>query len=89
MANTVCIFDDTYANYQTWTPPSWVNNNRVRKFTHFVHTTPSSTNMTNAMNLAVSRNAGYVYITNDILPNPWDTLPTYWTSEENILNNMT
>jgi hypothetical protein len=25
-------------------------------------------------------NAGYMFVTDDVLPNPWDTLPAYWTS---------
>lgn len=35
------------------------------------------------MDLAKKRNAGYVYVTNDDLPNPWDTLPPsgYWEDE--------
>ena len=30
-----------------------------------------------------SLNAGYIYVTGDVLPNPWDTLPldSYWTNE--------
>ena len=31
--------------------------------------------------LAADRNVGYLYITNDILTNPWDTLPQYWNAE--------
>ena len=29
-----------------------------------------------------AKNAGYMYVTPDVLPNPWDTLPagTYWTN---------
>jgi hypothetical protein len=26
------------------------------------------------------KTVGWIYITNDNLPNPWDTLPTYWTT---------
>jgi hypothetical protein len=30
---------------------------------------------------SVARRAGYVYITSDSLPNPWDALPPYWKAE--------
>jgi len=30
---------------------------------------------------AVGYNAGYVYLTDDQLPNPYDTLPSYWEQE--------
>lgn len=35
----------------------------------------------NLIVLAASRNVDYVYITDDELPNPWDTLPAYWNDE--------
>lgn len=24
---------------------------------------------------------GWIYVTDDVLPNPWDTLPSYWEAE--------
>lgn len=39
--------------------------------------------MQQAMALSKVRRAGWVYVTPDDLPNPWDTLPSeaYWTAE--------
>jgi hypothetical protein len=39
--------------------------------------------MTRAVGLTEQRRAGYVYVTADMLPNPYDTLPTgtYWSRE--------
>ena len=37
--------------------------------------------MSSYVTKAKSQNAGWVFITNDKLPNPYDTLPTYWTQE--------
>ena len=34
---------------------------------------------------AIGNNAGYIYITNDQLPNPWDTLPSYWAQEVSLI----
>lgn len=34
---------------------------------------------------AIGYNAGYIYITNDQLPNPWDTLPSYWSQEVSLI----
>ena len=31
------------------------------------------------MTLAAKRNTGWIYVTNDTLPNPYGTLPTYWS----------
>ena len=32
------------------------------------------------VSLAASRNTGWIYVTDGNLPNPWSTLPSYWTS---------
>ena len=36
--------------------------------------------MTQAVDRAVTRRSGWVYVTDDVLPNPWDTLPPYWNA---------
>jgi hypothetical protein len=34
------------------------------------------------LDLAVQRNIGYVYITDDkVANNPWDSFPSYWSAE--------
>ena len=81
LADNTIIFEDTYAKYlSNWQAPTWLFNYPASKFTHLVHTT-SASQLANALKLTVSRNAGYVYVTHDVLDNPWDTLPTYWTTE--------
>jgi hypothetical protein len=41
--------------------------------------------MQDAIRVSKTRNAGYVYVTDDTLANPWDSLPaqSYWTDEQN------
>ena len=34
---------------------------------------------------AIGTNAGYIYITDDQLPNPYDTLPSYWSQEVSLI----
>jgi len=40
--------------------------------------------MEQVMALSKSRNAGYVYVTDDVAPNPYDTIPAaaYWADEQ-------
>jgi hypothetical protein len=40
------------------------------------------------IDLAISRRAGFVYITDDILSNPWDRLPTYWAQEVDTIESL-
>jgi hypothetical protein len=48
----------------------------------------SEADMLQAVAWSKQRNAGWVYVTNDDLPNPWDTLPSdpYWSNELNAIN---
>ena len=44
--------------------------------------------MTNYVQLAVKRNAGYVYVTDDRGSNPWDTLASYWNAEVDLVETI-
>jgi Spherulation-specific family 4 len=73
--------DQTYVN--SYSAPSWVSQYSAGHFWHVVYATPNSSAMTQAVSLSKRRDAGYVYVTPDTLPNPYDTLPTgsYWSGE--------
>ncbi len=87
IGDTTTIFEGTYNTYKTWSAPRWVSRYPASKFTHLVYATSSSSNMKSAITRSKNNRAGYVYVTNDVLPNPWDTLPSYWSSELNQINN--
>jgi Spherulation-specific family 4 len=73
--------DWTYVN--SYSAPSWVTRYSASHFWHIVYATPSDSAMTQAVSLSKQRGAGYVYVTPDTLPNPYDTLPAglYWSGE--------
>lgn len=85
-ADIIVNFEDVYSNYVNWSPSSWVTKYPASRFWHLVIATPQ-TKLANAISLSKNRNAGWVYVTPDVLPNPWDTLPAsaYWTSELNLV----
>jgi chitodextrinase len=83
-ADTIVMFEGTYASYTGWSAPAWeLNYGDPNKFYHLVYAATAQTDEANAMTLSKQRNAGYVYVTPDNLPNPWDTVPTgaYWSDE--------
>lgn len=86
ISDTTVIFEGTYNTYKTWSAPGWVFEYPASKFTHLVHATSSSKNMKSAITRSKNNNARYVYVTNDVLPNPWDTLPSYWSTELTEIN---
>ena len=77
-------FESNYSSYIKWKASGWENKYPASRFWHLVYNTPESS-LANALSLSKNRNAGWLYITPDNLPNPWDTLPpaNYWAAELN------
>jgi len=87
-AADVLVTFESNAGYPALVVDGWVTNHLARQFSHLPYNVPSAATMTNYINLAVSRNAGWIYVTDDTLPNPWDTLPAYWTNEVNYIRSL-
>lgn len=85
-ADIIINFEDVYSNYVNWHLSGWETKYPASRFWHLVLGTPQ-TKLANAITMSKNRNAGWVYVTPDVLPNPWDTLPssTYWQSELNLV----
>src|SRR5207247_2566836 len=86
-ADVLCIFE-VETGYASHAPSPWVTNHLARHFLHLPYNTTNATTMTNYVNLAASRNAGWIYATNDKGANPWDTLPSYWTNEVELVRSL-
>ena len=77
-ADRLMVFENVGASYPGYTPSSWNFSYDSTNFVHLVHTESSSDDMLSALQLALQRNAGGIYVTDDVLPNPWNRLPNYW-----------
>ncbi len=75
------VFENVGTNYPSYNPSSWNYKYDRSRFVHLVHTESSQANMELDLERALAYNAGGIYITNDVLGNPWDTLPSYWSAE--------
>lgn len=82
VADAVLIFEGTASDYARWSPPGWVRNQVASRIANAIYDTPDESAMRQVCATSKTRNAGYAYVTDDVLPNPWDTLPagTYWTN---------
>jgi hypothetical protein len=78
-ADRLMVFENVGSSYPGYAPSSWNFDYYRSHFVHLVHTEDSATDMLNHLELAVARNAGGIYVTDDVLANPWDRLPNYWT----------
>lgn len=80
-ADVLTVFEDDGANYPGYSPSSWNFNYDRSHFAHLIYNVSAVAAMPSDVALAAARNARYVYVTDDNLPNPWDTLPSYWDQE--------
>jgi hypothetical protein len=80
VTDVVVVFENTAAVYDTWVAPSWTLQAPSGEIAHLVHTT-SSAQRDRTAHLSAQRNAGHVFLTDDVMANPWDTLPGYWGTD--------
>jgi hypothetical protein len=90
-ADVLVTFEGTYGDYtgtpdspgDAYQPLNWAPVD-PRKIWHIVYATATQAEMEQVMALSKSRNAGYVYVTDDVAPNPYDTIPAaaYWADEQ-------
>lgn len=85
LGDLLVSFEGTYAEYMALAPPAWVYSYPSSRFWQIVWQTPAS-QMSTVIATTRARNAGYVFVTDDELPNPYDSLPSYWFSELSLLN---
>ena len=84
VADVIVTFEGDATTYQrSYAAPSWVANYPHSRFWHLVYNVSTAQQMRTIVQLSKERGAGWVYVTPDTLPNPWDTLPTgsYWSGE--------
>jgi hypothetical protein len=84
VADVIVTFEGDATTYQrSYAAPSWVANYPHSRFWHLVYNVSTAQQMRTIVQLSKERGAGWVYVTPDTLPNPWDTLPTgsYWPGE--------
>ena len=89
-ADGLMTFENDATNYPSYVSDGWVTNHLARQFCHAAYAVTNATAMTNAVNLAASRNAGWLFVTdgNNNAGNPYDRLPAYWTNEVNYLRSL-
>ena len=74
------VFEGTGESYAAWAPPAWTAERSSTAIAHLVHSAPGGATVPGEHCQKSQRaNAGLVYVTDDVLDNPWDVLPGYWS----------
>jgi hypothetical protein len=84
VSNVVMAFEGTYALYHNIDVPSWAFAYNPDRFANTVYAA-SGAQLTSALSLSKTRNAGYVYVTNRTGGNPYSALPIYWATEDSAI----
>jgi len=79
-ADVLLTFEGSYASYTSYAPSSWEAGYDPHKFMNLIYAT-GSTQMADAITRSKNNGVGYVYVTDGVLSNPWNALPSYWSSE--------
>ena len=79
--DTIMSFENTGDEYRTnYTPPVYLSERPASGFAHAIHTEANWD--PTILTLAQERNAGFLYVTDDVFQtasdNPWDSLSSYW-----------
>jgi hypothetical protein len=81
VADVVMAFEGAYAAYRGLEVPGWAYDYKPSRFAHTIYDTPPSQVRT-AIDVSRSRNAGYLYVTDESGANPYRGLPSYWPGED-------
>lgn len=88
VGDTVVVFEDEAINWSDYQPNTYIQNYPSTRFAILIHSIPDILNIATYLKLAISRNISYVYLTDDRLPNPWDSLPIFWENEINYIKSL-
>lgn len=87
VADALVTFESN-SGYPQYAPDPWTGTRDPSAFSHLCYAVAAPDTMTNFIQLAVARNAGLIYVTDDLGNNPWDTLPTYWWLEVGLVEEL-
>jgi len=83
-ADCLLLFEgnpDAFAQYQPHVPSPWIKRYPPNRFAVVVHTVGTAAGMRRAIEQADQTRAGWVFVTDRLMPNPYDGLPMYWDEE--------
>lgn len=89
VADVICIFESSGSAALQWSKDAWTASYPRSNFYLLAYNT-ANVNVNNfdygdIIDRAYQQNVGWVYVTDDNLPNPWDTIATYFSNEVNYI----
>jgi hypothetical protein len=85
--DTAIIFEDS-EGWTNFVADAYLAHYPSSRFAMLLHSNFSVADMRHSIDLAEQRNIGWVFITDDVLPNPWDTFPAWWKDEVEYIREL-
>jgi hypothetical protein len=76
-SDSIVVFEDDYKEFKKIDLPLWLKEFSQNKFISIVYNVPKN-EVLNVYQFLKDKGVGIVYITDDKLPNPYDSLPSYY-----------
>jgi hypothetical protein len=86
--DTAVIFESQSSDWSSYNPDAYLSSYPPNRTAMLAYDTPDANTACAHIDLARQRGIGNVYITDDVLPNPWDSLPTFWASEIECIERL-
>lgn len=79
-ADVICLFERE-RGFDEFQPPAWATRFPGSRFCIQAHDVATEAQMKHSVRRAAGLKVGYIFITDDVAPNPYDRLPSYWDAE--------
>ncbi len=86
-ADTFVQFEQTGAAWRDREVIHWPAEYGKERFAELIHSVSERSLVSQIVDQAIRNRIGYVYVTDDLMNNPWDELPTWWEHLVSLLAN--
>ena len=91
-ADTVVVFENYPQPWEEYKAQPHNSNYKTERFASLIHSVADAASMRRYIDLAIARNIGYIYVTDDSPQSedgdPWNSLPSYWQEEVDYLQSL-
>jgi hypothetical protein len=81
VADTLVTYESGTGSFAAAITEPWMLTADPTRQAALLYDVPAEARMDALLAAATGRGAGYIYVTDATVPNPWDRLPAYWTQE--------
>ena len=90
--DTAVVFENYPQPWEEYQSQTHYPNHKPKRLASLIHSVADSASMRKYIDLAMERNMGYIYVTDDSPDSedgdPWNSLPSYWEEEVNYIKSL-